>query len=360
MANDGGVWVKLENAGFADAAAIDSAASNYDTLDPRVEIDGKTYDIYTFTTAATPETLTLTTKARKEIEKAELPDMESLRVPNDYEGDPADLLPEDYRNIVRNAFEVIPATDPGLNLVVASEGRARILVVGGGGSGGTYPSGVFCGGGGGAGEMYESDVVLPEGTLQVHVGYGGGLIAANWGASIYALSGGDATFIGDFVACGGGYGGGYTGYAVQGGDGGSGGGGGGGANYNVPMQGTVVGRPTGGNQGGDNKTGVSLRSAGGGGAGSVGLGTQAQYQDAGGDGKETNITGTPQMMAAGGGGYMSPGGSNIGGAGIWLNNGADKWANPPAPNTGSGGGAGYNQEVEPGSEGIVIVRVEVA
>jgi hypothetical protein len=358
--SDSGVWVKLESASFAESAAINSASSNYDTLDSGVVIDGKTYDIYTFTTPVTPEVITLTAKARKAIEQAELPDMESLRVPDDYEGDPADLLPEDYRNVVRDAFEVIPGTDPGLNLVVASEGRARILVVGGGGSGGSYPSGGICGGGGGAGEMFESDVVLPEGTLQVHVGYGGGLIAANWPANIYALSGGNATFIGDFAACGGGYGGGYMGYAVQGGDGGSGGGAGGGADYGVPMQGTVLGRPTGGNQGGDNTTGENLKSGGGGGAGSEGVCDVNTYVSYGGDGRETNITGTPQMMAAGGGGFQSPGGSGIGGAGIWLSDGAEKWASPPAPNTGSGGGAGYNEEVEPGSAGIVIVRVEVA
>ena len=36
------------------------------------------------------------------------------------------------------------------------------------------------------------------------------------------------------------------------------------------------------------------------------LALRLQYKDYGGDGKETNITGTPQMMAAGGGGFMSP------------------------------------------------------
>ena len=110
-----------------------------------------------------------------------------------------------YRDVLRGAFDVTPAVNPGLNLVVTSGGRARILVVGGGGSGGTYPVSGICGGGGGAGEMYESDVILPEGTLQVNVGSGGGLIVANWPGNVYSLSGGGATFIGDFAACGGGY-----------------------------------------------------------------------------------------------------------------------------------------------------------
>ena len=360
--SDAGVWVKLEDAGSSvpGVAVIDDAASNYDSKDPAVVIDDKTYDIYTFTTATTTFSIRLTDEAMTRITDEDvLMSVATTNIPNDFDGDPVELFDRRYRDVLRGAFDVTPAVNPGLNLVVTSGGRARILVVGGGGSGGTYPVSGICGGGGGAGEMYESDVILPEGTLQVNVGSGGGLIAANWPGNVYSLSGGGATFIGDFAACGGGRGGGYVGYGVQGGDGGSGGGAGGGAIYGVPMQGTVLGRPTGGNQGGDNQTGEMLRSGGGGGAGGPGLGTQAQYKDYGGDGKETNITGTPQMMAAGGGGFMSPGGSGIGGAGIYLNNGANKWASPPAPNTGSGGGAGYNKEIEPGSEGIVIVRVEI-
>jgi hypothetical protein len=302
----------------------------------------------------------LTNEARARITDEDLlMAVATTELPDDFTGDPVKLFDKKYSKQLRNALEVTPASNPGLNLVVTSGGRARILVVGGGGPGGTYGSATYCGGGGGAGEMYESDVVLPEGTLEAHVGSGGGLIGQNWTGGFYALRGGNASFIGDFAACGGGYGGGYTGYSAHGGSGGSGGGAGGGAAYGVPMQGAVIGRPTGGNEGGDNQTGESLRSAGGGGAGSEGVCDANTYVSYGGDGKETNITGTPQMMAGGGGGFMSPGGSGIGGAGIYLSNGADKWASPPAPNTGSGGGAGYNKEVEPGSAGIVIVRVEI-
>ena len=49
-----GVWVKVwpENydpSGVPGAAVIDDSASNYDSKDAGVEIDGKTYDLYTFT-----------------------------------------------------------------------------------------------------------------------------------------------------------------------------------------------------------------------------------------------------------------------------------------------------------------------
>ena len=207
--------------------------------------------------------------------------------------------------------------------------------------------------------MFEADVALPPGELPVVVGAGGGLRAEDFAANVWALQGGTASFVGGVSACGGGYGGGYKGYSVQAGDGGAGGGAGGGASYGVPMYGNVIGRLSGGNIGGINSNDSNLQSAGGGGAGSPGVGGAGSYNNVGGDGRESLITGVSQMFAAGGGGYQAAGGSGIGGAGIYLNNGADKWASPPAPNTGSGGGAGYNDEVEAGSAGIVIVRVEV-
>ena len=71
------------------------------------------------------------------------------------------------------------------------------------------------------------------------------------------------------------------------------------------------------------------------------------------------IIGVSQIFAAGGGGCGSWW-LGIGGAGMFLNTGGEMWASPPAPNTGSGGGGGASQEVEAGSAGIVIVRVEVA
>ena len=347
--SDAGVWVKLEQASFGAAAAIDAASSNYDSVQNGVEIDGSVYDIYTFTTPTTPEMTVLTAESRQAIA--------------DYEGDVAtadadadvNYVPEVPEDLIN--YEVIPASNPGLSLNVTTAGTARILVVGGGGAGGTWQNGSACGGGGGAGEMYEDDVILPVGNLQVTVGAGGVKIDEG---NLNPTTSGYGSSVGPYAACGGGAGGGYAGNACQGAGGGSGGGEGGGSSQGSPLNGEVTGRLTGGNDGGYSELTAPLRSSGGGGAGSPGLGGQAQYNDKGGDGKETNITGTPQIMAAGGGGFQSPGGSNgVGGAGIYLNNGPDEWATPPAPNTGSAGGAGYANKVEPGAAGIVIVRVQV-
>lgn len=297
-----GVWVKVwpdDTSGDPGAAVI--GGHNGATVQNNVSIDGKFYDIYTFT--------------------------------------------DDTRN--------------DMKITLDSGGKARVLVVGGGGCGGSYSAAAYPGGGGGAGEMYEADVILSAGEIPVVVGAGGGLRAEKWASNVFAFSGGGASYVGDVSACGGGYGGGYKGYAVQAGDGGSGGGGGGGPSYGVPLNGVVVGRKSGGNDGGINSNDNNTQSAGGGGAGSPGLGGQGAYNNAGGDGRESLITGVSQMFAAGGGGFQSPGGSGIGGAGIYLNNGDTVWASPPAPNTGSGGGSGYNKQVEPGSAGIVIVRVEI-
>ena len=205
--------------------------------------------------------------------------------------------------------------------------------------------------------MYEDDVILPMGNLQVTVGAGGFKIDQG---NLNPTVSGYGSNVGPFAACGGGAGGGYAGNGCEGAGGGSGGGEGGGNTQGSPLNGNVIGRVTGGNEGGYSDFTSTLRSSGGGGAGGPGKGGQAQYTDMGGIGRETNITGTPKIMAAGGGGFQSPGGSStVGGAGIYLNNGPDEWANPPEPNTGSGGGAGYTDKVEPGSAGIVIVRVQV-
>ena len=348
--SDAGVWVKLEQASYGSAATIDAASSNYDSVQNDVEIDGSVYDIYTFTTPTTPEMTVLTAESRQAIADYEADDPDTA----DAEGD-VNYVPEVPEDLIE--YETIPASEPGLSLNVTTAGAARILVVGGGGPGGTWMNGGACGGGGGAGEMYEDDVILPMGNLQVTVGAGGFKIDQG---NLNPTVSGYGSNVGPFAACGGGAGGGYAGNSCSGSGGGSGGGEGGGNSQGSDLYGTVIGRITGGNDGGYSNLTDVLRSSGGGGAGSPGLGGQARYNDKGGDGKETNITGTPQIMAAGGGGYQSPGGSDgVGGAGIWLNNGADEWASPPAVNTGSGGGAGYNNKVEPGSAGIVIVRVQV-
>ena len=296
-----GIWVKVfpDDGGPIGPAVVSGQSGG--TVQSGVNIDGKTYDIYTFT----------------------------------------------------------DDTNDSMSITLETGGAARVLLVGGGGSGGSYPTASYPGGGGGAGEMFEADVALPAGELPVVVGSGGGLRAENWANNIWALEGGKASFVGGVAACGGGIGGGYKGYAMQGGDGGSGGGAGGGNSVGVPLYGGVIGRPSGGNIGGINSNDSPKESAGGGGAGSPGVGGAGTYNNVGGDGRESLITGVSQIFAAGGGGWQSAGGSGIGGAGMYLNGEGDVWASPPAPNTGSGGGGGASQEVEAGSAGIVIVRVEV-
>ena len=99
-------------------------------------------------------------------------------------------------------------TNDSMSITLSTGGSARVLLVGGGGCGGP-PGTKYPGGGGGAGEMFEEEVALPAGELPVVVGSGGGLRAANWGSNVYALNGGQASSVGGVAACGGGYGGGY-------------------------------------------------------------------------------------------------------------------------------------------------------
>jgi hypothetical protein len=49
IADDGGKWVEIGAGGGLGAAVINDASSNYNNKDSGVVIDGKTYDIYTFT-----------------------------------------------------------------------------------------------------------------------------------------------------------------------------------------------------------------------------------------------------------------------------------------------------------------------
>ena len=56
--SDAGVWVKLESASAAGAAVVSSHSGG--SLESGVTIDGKTYDIYTFTDdTATDMSITL-------------------------------------------------------------------------------------------------------------------------------------------------------------------------------------------------------------------------------------------------------------------------------------------------------------
>jgi hypothetical protein len=117
MPNDGGVWVKIEDAGSSapGAAVINDAASNYDNKDAGLTIDGKTYDIYTFT--------------------------------------------DDARD--------------DLSLTVDTPGFADVLVVAGGGGGSGNANGSAHGGSGAGGPLYKGSLFFSQGELAVTVGDGG-------------------------------------------------------------------------------------------------------------------------------------------------------------------------------------------
>ena len=125
-----GIWVKVFPAGGGGVPIGPAVVSGQSggTVQSGVSIDGKTYDIYTFT----------------------------------------------------------DDTNDSMSITLSTGGSARVLLVGGGGCGGTYPAAPYPGGGGGAGEMFEEEVALPAGELPVVVGSGGGLRAANWGSNVYA------------------------------------------------------------------------------------------------------------------------------------------------------------------------------
>ena len=308
MANDGGVWVKLEDAGSSapGAAVINDAASNYDNKDAGVTIDGKTYDIYTFTTATTTRSMFLTDEAQARITDEDLlMAVATTPIPDDFTGDPVELFDEKYRNQLRNAFEITPAADPGLSLTVDTPGLVDLLVIGGGGGGSTSVGGVYNGGGGGGGGFLEEmDCYLPEGNVPVVVA-----------AAARQMTTGNYSRVGPYVAYGGGRGG--NSQSGGGSDGASGGG-----NMRAMAD-----------QGNDGSVGVGW-PGGGGGAGT------AASQYTGGDGKESLITGTPVSYAAGGNGLGS--GEN------------------GDPNTGNGGyGGAAGTEGNKGGSGIVIVRVEI-
>ena len=215
----------------------------------------------------------------------------------------------------------------------------ELLVVAGGGSGGTVRVGGPNSSGGGAGGLqYISNLNPSAGSTQVIVGAGG----TRTGDLQPGVQGQNSTF-GSYVSIGGGFGSRYDGAA-----GGSGGSGGGSSNSTI-----TLGTPGQGNNGG-----ASFFGGGGGGAGTAGSGISA------GSGSFISpfspIGGLPAGWFAGGGGGGSdgtPGG--IGGGGAGENGGAITSINDGAPNTGGGGGAGSNLSPAVGSQGgsgIVAIR----
>ena len=228
-----------------------------------------------------------------------------------------------------------------------------LLVAGGGaGGGGTYNSG-----GGGAGGLLSSSLasVQSGSSFTVTVGAGG------TGAATQGNEGTNSTIAGSTIttitSIGGGGGGSHSDNPYSGTDGGSGGGG---------TQGTGAGGSGTVGQG-NNGTGLWYGTGGGGGgageAGSVGFGNVDPYPRGsqsdidGGDGLQTNITGTPTYFAGGGGGGERVALSVVrgnGGAGGGGQGGPDAGAGSAGTsNTGGGGGGsgGNNTSNRSGGSG---------
>ena len=351
--NDGGVWVKMGDAAPVGAAVINDASSNYDNKDAGVTIDGKTYDIYTFTTATTTRSVRLTDEARSRITDEDLlMAVATTLIPDDFTGDPATLFDRKYRNQLRNAFDVTPAVDPGLTLGVDTPGFAEVLIVGGGAAGGQS-----CGGGGGAGGVFGlgmTEVYLDK-TQTITVGAGGVKRGAN-----ASPGSGQSSAVGNFVALGGGAG---ATFSITPQPGGSGGGGNG-ADYAGDEPGAEPAL-TQGNRGGDGVAGgATVGGGGGGGAGTAGTNGSGSTAGNGGDGINiaASIGSSQERWVAGGGGAGSGGTAGKGGKGGGGDGIAPAGAGSPGEiNTGGGGGGG-GQSVTSGGEGgsgIVIVRVEI-
>ncbi len=336
--------------------------------------DGKEYAVYAFTEA--PEPIHVVNFINNKFADSITDDevlflIRTMSIPEGFDGDPAELLPEEYRSEFLGQLQAIPPTDPGHTITLEEGGFVDVLMVAGGAGGAGY-NGESCGGGG-AGGFLESSVYLPAGESKVTVGRygrgGWGTFGANdTGGHGYQYRGeaGFPSIIGDYSVPSGG-GGAMYGSGNQGASGGGGGywttsmGGVGGDGF-YPFGnagGSAQGSPAGGTTNGS--------GGGGGGAGSPGADGVLKDGGNGGDGKESSILGGDPIFWAGGGGGDSKGqtpgqgGSGIGGTGATYNTrGGDA-----VEGTGSGGGGGNysgsstTQWGGNGSSGIVVVRVEV-
>lgn len=255
-------------------------------------------------------------------------------------------------------------------LTITRGGYADVLLVAGGGAGAGF---AYAGGGGGAGGMIEfSNLFLPAGNHNVIVGAGGIAVSPEPGTTIgrrYAevVTGrGKDSFLGSYVAVGGGSGdGSYSGHP-----GGSSGGGGYQTNSSVVTPPITGQGNSGGTAGG--YSGSPYPGGGGGGAGAAGSdATSTTSPGNGGAGKTSTIitsaiatsagvgevSGSDVYFAGGGAGGARGGESGTGGIG-----GGAAFRGDAAANTG-GGGAGNNSNngniPGNGGSGVVIVRVKV-
>jgi hypothetical protein len=233
-------------------------------------------------------------------------------------------------------------TQTSYNITVGQNTICDILIVGGGGAGGTY----IGAGGGAGGVLYIQNATVPSGTYNIQIGKGGTGFNG-MGNSTTAQNGSSSKAFGIEVF-GGGYGGsggwgtqGAGGIGQTGGSGGSSGGGGttynsgvgfgsGGSIIQPSFTSSLITVNTYNYYGGNGAAGYRLGSTsaaggsnGGGGAGGNALvNTNESNAGAGADGIAINITGTSYFWGGGGGGGQYNGGK--------------------AGNGGKGGGGGGN------------------
>ena len=264
--------------------------------------------------------------------------------------------------------------------VPASVRYIKFLIVAGGGGGG---GGAYGGGGGGGAVIQSTSIAVTSGdVLNIQVGAGGSGGDASLNAShlnnedVAGANGGDS-YIGGYVAKGGGGGAGY--YTAPFGSrvpamGKIGGNQGGGSENSLGYQ-LAINYPTnqdlasalsatnrieiyGNNFGGDTSGGsYLLAGAGGGGAGEPGSDVIAAANGGdGGDGMPTSFTGTSSYFGGGGGGGATNSGNSYsagdGGLGGGGNGGVTGPGADGQTNTGGGGGgAGYNGSAQFGGDG---------
>lgn len=298
-----------------------------------VTINGKTYDVYTFTEAMTPASLRLTDEARERItDKAIIAAVES--------GDSLEDLLEKYGDALSDSVEVIPASDPGLSMTFQQPGFVDIILVGGGG--GTFP---MSGGAGGGGVLEVVQAYAPE-ACSITVGAGGSATTSGTGGT------GFTTSFSQYYCPGGGPPIDRKTMQTQGASGA------GGSYGTYPGTSGTPGLGNNGGTGGVNGN-PQFSSGGGGGAATAGQDAAGYVGGNGGDGKDISAflgwqTGQA-VVGGGGGGYGTSGGGQggLGGGGNQNRPGADQTG-------GGGGGAAQGAAGIPGGSGLVIVRVQTS
>lgn len=246
----------------------------------------------------------------------------------------------------------------------------RLLLIAGGGGGGWTGSGEGGGAGGGAGGLLYYGTETPKTpnggeltfssgvTYTISIGAGGTGAPSN---TILGTNGGNTTITAsdssiEYIAIGGGRGGGYPSAWNGGGTplslfGGSGGG------MYTGMTSSVAGQ---GNDGGWSNGSPCYAGGGGGGAGGKGLRTvDGEYGSGfactGGPGLTYSITGSPGVYAGGGGGYGRCGAYSGGDGGGGAGNGGDGVAN-----TGGGGGGTSATYAGAGGSGKCVISADTA